>query len=141
MDFRLKVFFTVATRLSFTKAATELFITTCRFETYTRIRRAIQSQTFNTSSKISLTQAGEQLVKHAKSIFEIYREIDFEMSALIKEQYGLLRLGASTTISIPNPAIISSFPSRDERYQSHLRNGNTEQIENALLDKKLKLVL
>jgi hypothetical protein len=23
--------------------------------------------------------------------FEIYREIDFEMSALIKEQYGLLR--------------------------------------------------
>jgi DNA-binding transcriptional LysR family regulator len=27
MDFRLKVFFTVATRLSFTKAATELFIT------------------------------------------------------------------------------------------------------------------
>jgi DNA-binding transcriptional LysR family regulator len=33
------------------------------------------------------------------SIFEIYREIDFEMSALIKEQYGLLRLGASTTIS------------------------------------------
>lgn len=27
MDFRLKVFVTVATRLSFTKAATELFIT------------------------------------------------------------------------------------------------------------------
>jgi DNA-binding transcriptional LysR family regulator len=60
------VFFTVATRLSFTKAATELFITQPAVSKHTRIRRAIQSQTFNrTSSK--MTQAGEQLVKHAKS--------------------------------------------------------------------------
>jgi DNA-binding transcriptional LysR family regulator len=92
------VFFTVATRLSFTKAATELlYHTTCRFETYTRIRRAVKL--FIVQVRKFPTQAGEQLVKHAKSIFEIYREIDFEMSALIKEQYGLLRLGASTTIS------------------------------------------
>jgi hypothetical protein len=81
----------VATRLSFTKAATVIYHTTCRFETYTRIRRAIQSQTFNRKFENFLTQAGEQLVKHAKSIFEIYREIDFEMSALIKEQYGVAR--------------------------------------------------
>jgi DNA-binding transcriptional LysR family regulator len=51
MDFRLKVF--LATRLSFTKAATELFITQPAVSKHTRIRRAIQSQTFNrTSSKI-----------------------------------------------------------------------------------------
>jgi DNA-binding transcriptional LysR family regulator len=52
-----------------------------------------------------LTQAGEQLVKHAKSIFEIYREIDFEMSALIKEQYGTLRLGLVPLFAIYNSAI------------------------------------
>jgi DNA-binding transcriptional LysR family regulator len=66
-------------------------------ETYTRIRNS-QVKLFNVLSSKILTQAGEQL-KHARVFFEIYREIDFEMSALIKEQYGLLRLGASTTIS------------------------------------------
>jgi DNA-binding transcriptional LysR family regulator len=104
----------LATRLSFTKAATELFITQPAVSKHTRIRRAIQSQTFNrTSSKIP-DSGWRTISKTCQEYFEIYREIDFEMSALIKEQYGLLRLGASTTISQSNPAIISSFPSRDE---------------------------
>jgi DNA-binding transcriptional LysR family regulator len=87
----------VATRLSFTKAATELFITP--FQTYTRIRRAIQSQTFNRKVRKFPDSSWRTISKTCQEYFEIYREIDFEMSALIKEQYGLLRLGASTTIS------------------------------------------
>jgi DNA-binding transcriptional LysR family regulator len=51
--------------------------------------------------------------------FEIYREIDFEMSALIKEQYGLLRLGASTTISqYLIPPLLARFH-QEMRGQSH----------------------
>jgi DNA-binding transcriptional LysR family regulator len=71
--------------------------------------------------------------------FEIYREIDFEMSALIKEQYGLLRLGASTTISqYLIPPLLARFHQEMRGIKVILRNGNTEQIENALLDKEIE---
>lgn len=141
MDFRLKVFFTVATRLSFTKAATELFITQPAVSKHIQeLEEAYKVKLFDrTGSKISLTHAGEQLVKHAKNIFEIYREIDFEMSALIKEQYGMLRVGASTTISqYIIPPLLARFHQEMQGVKVILRNGNTEQIENALLNKEIE---
>jgi DNA-binding transcriptional LysR family regulator len=141
MDFRLKVFFTVATRLSFTKAATELYITQPAVSKHIQeLEEAYKVKLFDRSgSKISLTQAGEQLVKQAKNIFEIYREIDFEMSALIKEQYGMLRLGASTTISqYIIPPLLARFHQEMQGIKVILRNGNTEQIESALLNKEIE---
>jgi len=141
MDFRLKVFFTVANRLSFTKAATELFITQPAVSKHIQeLEEAYKVKLFDrTGSKISLTHAGEQLVKHAKNIFEIYREIDFEMSALIKEQYGMLRVGASTTISqYIIPPLLARFHQEMQGVKVILRNGNTEQIENSLLNKEIE---
>ncbi|WP_016991237.1 LysR family transcriptional regulator [Flavobacterium sp. ACAM 123] len=141
MDFRLKVFFTVATRLSFTKAATELFITQPAVSKHIQeLEETYKVKLFDRNgSKISLTQAGEQLLKQAKNIFEIYREIDFEMSAFIKEQYGMLRLGASTTISqYIIPPLLAHFHQEMQRIKVVLRNGNTEQIESALLNKEIE---
>ncbi|MEZ7499447.1 LysR family transcriptional regulator [Flavobacterium sp. Arc3] len=142
MDFRLKVFFTVATRLSFTKAATELFITQPAVSKHIQeLEEEYKVKLFDRNgSKISLTHAGEQLVKHAKNIFEIYREIDFEMSSLIKEQQGMLRLGASTTISqYIIPPLLARFHQEMQGVKVILRNGNTEQIENALLNKEIEI--
>ena len=101
MDFRLKVFYTVANRLSFTKAATELFITQPAISKHIQeLEEQYKIKLFDRNgSKISLTNAGEVLLKHTNNIFEIYREIDFDMSSLINEHTGLLRIGASTTIS------------------------------------------
>ena len=100
MDFRLKVFFTVATRLSFTKAAAELFITQPAISKHIQeLEEEYKIKLFERNgSKIALTNAGEVLLNHTKNIFEIYREIDFDISTFINERKGLLRLGASTTI-------------------------------------------
>ena len=82
MDFRLKVFYTVANRLSFTKASNELFITQPavskhiqELEEYYKIKLFDRN-----SSKITLTVAGDVLLKHTKNIFEVYRDIDFDMN-------------------------------------------------------------
>lgn len=101
MDFRLKVFYTVANRLSFTKAASALFITQPAISKHIyELEEEYKIKLFDRNgSKISITRAGELLLKHTQNIFEIYREIDFDMSALINQQQGTLRLGASTTIS------------------------------------------
>ncbi len=142
MDFRLKVFFTVANRLSFTKAAKELFITQPAVSKHIQeLEEQYKIKFFDRNgSKISLTNAGELLLKHTKNIFEVYREIDFDMSALINQQRGLLRLGASTTISqYIIPPLLARFHQKLQEIKVNLLNGNTEQIEKALLNKEIEI--
>ncbi|SHM69319.1 LysR family transcriptional regulator [Flavobacterium xinjiangense] len=142
MDFRLKVFFTVASRLSFTKAAAELFITQPAISKHIQeLEEQYKIKLFDRNgSKISLTKAGELLLKHTKNIFEIYREIDFDLSALINKQQGTLRLGASTTISqYIIPPLLARFHQKLQDIKVNLLNGNTEQIESALLNKEIEI--
>jgi len=142
MDFRLKVFYTVALRLNFTKAATELYITQPAVSKHIQeLEETYKTKLFERNgSKIALTPAGKILLKYTKSIFDIYREIDFEMSSFNKERQGLLRLGASTTISqyIISP-ILASFHQKQKDIKVNLLNGNTEQIENALINKEIEI--
>ncbi|UUW07537.1 LysR family transcriptional regulator [Flavobacterium plurextorum] len=142
MDFRLKVFYTVALRLNFTKAATELYITQPAVSKHIQeLEETYKTKLFERNgSKIALTPAGKILLKHTKSIFEIYREIDFEMSSFINERQGLLRLGASTTISqyIISP-VLAHFHQKQKDIKVNLLNGNTEQIENALINKEIEI--
>ncbi len=142
MDFRLKVFYTVASRLSFTKAASELFITQPAISKHIQeLEEQYKIKLFDRNgSKISLTSAGNILLMHTKNIFEIYREIDFDMSSLINERTGLLRVGASTTISqYIIPPLLARFHQKMQDVKVHLLNGNTEQIENALLNKEIEI--
>lgn len=142
MDFRLKVFFTVANRLSFTKAATELFISQPAISKHIQeLEEEYKIKLFDRNgSKISLTAGGKLLLKHSKSIFEIYREIHFDMGTLIDQQQGILRLGASTTISqYVIPPLLARFHQKMKGIKVNLLNGNTEQIENALLNKEIEI--
>lgn len=142
MDFRLKVFYTVAKRLSFTKAATELFITQPAISKHIQeLEEQYKIKLFDRNgSKIALTTAGEILLKHTKNIFEVYREIDFDMSTLINQRSGVLRLGASTTISqYIIPPLLARFHQKLRDVKVSLLNGNTEQIENALLKQEIEI--
>ncbi|SHG37284.1 DNA-binding transcriptional regulator, LysR family [Flavobacterium micromati] len=142
MDFRLKVFYTVANRLSFTKAATELFITQPAISKHIKeLEEQYKIKLFERNgSKILLTSAGEVLLEHTKSIFEYYRKIDFDMSALIDERVGLLRVGASTTISqYIIPPLLALFHNKLKEVKVNLLNGNTEQIESALIKQEIEI--
>ncbi len=142
MDFRLKVFYTVANRLSFTKAAAELFITQPAISKHIQeLEEKYKIKLFDrTGNKISLTQAGEVLLQHTNKIVEIYRDVDFDMSSLINQQRGLLRIGASTTISqYIIPPLLARFHQKLKDITVNLRNGNTEQIENALQKKEIEI--
>ncbi|MNL20510.1 HTH-type transcriptional regulator CysL [compost metagenome] len=62
------------------------------------------------------------------------------MSSFIKDRQGLLRLGASTTISqyIISP-VLARFHQKQKDIKVNLLNGNTEQIENALINKEIEI--
>ena len=72
-DFRLKVFQSVAKNLSFTKASQELFVSQPAITKHIQeLETYYQARLFDRQgSKISLTKAGELLLKHMPSgIFE-----------------------------------------------------------------------
>ena len=141
-DFRLNVFYTVAKRLSFTKAAEELFITQPAVTKHIReLEQQYHSKLFDRNgNKIQLTQAGQILLGHAEKLFSIYRTIDFDMNALLQKHTGSLHLGASTTISQYLIApILAGFKKKFKEIEIQLVTGNTEQVEKALMDKEIEL--
>lgn len=141
-DFRLEVFYTVAKRLSFTKAAASLFITQPAVTKHIyELEQQYENKLFERKgNKIRLTRAGEILLSHTESLFDIYRNIDFDMNALVHKKEGILHLGASTTIAqyVIAP-MLAGFRQKFAAIQLNLINGNTEQIERALLEKEIEM--
>lgn len=143
-DFRLEVFYSVARRLSFTKAAQELFISQPAVTKHIRqLEEKYQSRLFERNgNKIELTAAGLLLLKYVEQIFSIYRQAEFEINAVSKRNKGLLRLGASTTIAqYQIPPLLAQFHQKFPGVRVTLINGNTEWIEQALLKKEIDLGL
>ncbi len=144
-EFRLKVFYTVAKRLNFTKAAAELFITQPAVTKHiNELETYFKTTLFERSGnkKILITPAGQVLLDHAEKIFELYRELEFNMNFLIQQHSGTLRIGASTTIAqYILPAVLASFHQKFKEVKVQLTTGNTEDIEQALLAKELEIGL
>lgn len=144
MDFRLKVFYSVATNLSFTKASKELFISQPAISKHIHeLEVQYKTPLFNRSgSRIVLTAAGELLLSHTNSLLAAYRRLDFEMNLLTNNISGELRLGASTTIAqYVLPPILSSFISKFPGVHISLLNGNSHDMEKALHEGKITLAL
>ena len=86
-DFRLKVFQSVAKNLSFTKASQELFVSQPAITKHIQeLETYYQARLFERQgSKISLTVAGELLLKHSEKILDDYKRLEYEMHLLHKE--------------------------------------------------------
>jgi DNA-binding transcriptional LysR family regulator len=141
-DFRLKVFYTAARQLSFSRAAEALFISQPAVSKHIRaLEELYKVKLFvRQGSKISLTSDGRVLLRYAEEIFVLYRKLQFEMDKRAGKNSGGLRLGASTTIAqYVLPGILAGFHDRFPEIRVHLINGNTRQIENSLMEKEIEL--
>ncbi|HWB24142.1 MAG TPA: LysR family transcriptional regulator [Chitinophagaceae bacterium] len=141
-DFRLQVFHTVARRLSFTKAAEELFITQPAVTKHIReIENYFKVPLFERNgSKISLTPAGETLLHYTGEIFTLYRNLEFDINALTQNHSGTLKIGASTTVAqYVLPAVLAGFHKKFPGIKVTLTTGNTGQTEIALQQKEIDL--
>lgn len=144
MDFRLKVFYSVATNLSFTKASHELFISQPAISKHIReLEQRFETPLFERNgNKIQLTRAGELLLSHAQSLLAAYRQLNFEMNLLTNHFSGELRLGASTTISqYVLPPLLAKFMQKFPDIKLSLLSGNSNDIERALTEGKIDLGL
>lgn len=141
-DFRLKVFYTVAKRSSFTKAATDLFVTQPAVTKHIKeLEQYFKVQLFERQgNRIKLTQPGEMLLHYTEDVFRIYRKMEFELAAFSRHYKTQLHVGASSTVSqYVIPYTLAQFHKKYEDIAVKLTNGNTEQIEHALLGNDIDL--
>lgn len=143
LDFRLQVFYTVAKRLSFTRAASELFISQPAVTKHIKeLESSYKTTLFDRSGnkKMSLTTSGKVLLGYAEQLNSIYSELAYDMNLLNKSHGGVLRIGASTTVAqYILPKALALFHKKFNAVQVHLITGNTEDIERALLNKDIEV--
>jgi len=146
-NFRLKVFRTVAEKVSFRKAAEALHLSQPAVSQHIRaleeeagVRLFDRARGDGHGSQISLTEAGRILLGYAESAAEIVAEAQRALMALNDEVVGELRLGASTTVAqYVLPRILGAFLKQYPQVKLSLVSGNTEHIVEAVAEEQVEL--
>ncbi|WP_353073130.1 LysR substrate-binding domain-containing protein [Tunturiibacter gelidoferens] len=146
-NFRLRVFRAVAEELSFRKAAEVLHLSQPAVSQHVHaLEEEAGVQLFDRArgaghgSQISLTEAGRVLLGYANAAAEMMVEAQRALAALNDEADGPLKLGASTTVAqYLLPRILGAFLKQYPQVKLSLVSGNTEQIVEAVAEKKVAL--
>ncbi len=144
MDYRDDVFLSVAENLSFSKASEDLFISQPAVSRHIKeLESKLNIALFERKgNKIYLTKAGKLTYGYLKQIKQQYRELEFELGRLNDTFKGILRIGASSTISqYLIPKVLAAFHKRYPKIELHLFNGNSFEMEQKLLENEIDLAL
>lgn len=144
MNFRDKVFISVAENLSFSKAAEELFISQPAVTKHIKeMESALNLALFERKgNRVYLTKAGKLAYDHLKNIRLLYRDMEFELERLNDSFKGTLRIGASSTISqYLIPKMLAAFYKRYPEIELFLFNGNSFEMEQKLLANEIDMAL
>ncbi|MBN9485365.1 MAG: hypothetical protein BGO70_03795 [Bacteroidetes bacterium 43-93] len=136
-DFRLQVFNAVARRLSYTRAAEELYITQPAVTKHIKtLEEYYKTRLFERrGNSIILTDAGKTLYKYTTRMAQLQEELEQNMGTADNEWKGTLHVGASTTImQYVLPKIIAAFKIAYPDVVLKIDSGNTEHVEAALLN-------
>lgn len=144
MNYRDEVFLKVAETLSFTKAAEILCISQPAVSKHIHLmEQATGIPLFHRDgNRISLSKAGEMTYAALIEIRSLYQNLHYNLGLLEGKQQGELHLGASTTIAqYVIPSIIAQFSESYPHIQIDLVSGNSEEIEQRLIEGKIDCAL
>lgn len=130
-DRRLKVFYTVARLLSFTKAAESLHMTQPAVTFQVRqLEEHFDTRLFDrTHNRVTLTDVGVVVYEVAERIFEHYDEMERRVREMTGEMGGSLNIGASMTVAENMlPALLGQFKKKHPDLNVRLKVGNSESI-------------
>jgi DNA-binding transcriptional LysR family regulator len=143
-NFRLKVFRAVAEHLSFRKAAERLFLSQPAVTLQIKaLEDDLGVRLFDrAANRISLTPQGARLLRYAKKIATLVSQAEQELAAGEGQLSGELGLGVSTTIAqYVLPRLIGAFLGEHPRVKLLLQSGNTEEIVELLIERKVSIGL
>jgi len=135
-DYKLHIFLTVATRLSFSKSAEELHITQPAITRHIKqLEDHFNQKLFERKgNSIALTNAGMVLLNHCKKLFRQHKDLEFDMNSLIDKTEGNLRIAASTTLAqYLLPEFLAKFNKKFPKIKVTLLSVNTSSVEKEVL--------
>jgi LysR family transcriptional regulator, transcriptional activator of the cysJI operon len=136
-NFRLKVFRTVAERLSFRQAAETLYLTQPAVTQQVKILEdELGLQLFDRSGNtVKLTAAGQKLLSHAASMAEAVAAAERDMAQFKGIASGKLHIGASTTIAqYVLPRLLGEFSAAYPAIKLSVVGANTEQVVSGVVN-------
>ena len=142
MDFRLKVFISVARNLSFTNASKELQISQPAITKHIQELEASYGVKLfvRRGSRIELTVEGELMLKHAQAIVDAYSLVKSDM-ALNKSSFrGEIKIGICNEL-LPKVAgeLLPAFLERFPDVEFNILSGNREFVEKAVEEGRVEI--
>ena len=144
VDFRLKVFYTVASLESFSKAAKKLHVTQPAISNQIRsLEEEFETRLFiRGKNKVMLTESGQVLYQYATEILELYEQVGIKVAEITKSLERELTIGAT---SIPGkyfiPQIIQQFKKKYPDVEIKTLISNTQNIVQSLKEDILDLCI
>lgn len=144
MDYRDLVFLSVASNMNITRAAEELHISQPAVSKHIKEMESKMGIALleRKGNRVYLTKAGEKAFKYLNIIKQQYSEMEFDLAQTVSGFKGSLRVGASSTIAqYVLPAVLAAFHKRYPDIKVSLFNGNSVEIENLLLERKVDIAM
>ena len=140
--YRLKIFLAVARRLSYSRAAEDLFISqpavsrhVASLETELGVQLLGQS-----GNRVFLTEMGRLVLGYAQRLFDVEEELSTALVEAANLGRGRLRLGASSTPGVYLlPPIVAAFQERYPGIEVSLLVANSQEVETQVLSGELDL--
>ncbi|MDO8671421.1 MAG: selenium metabolism-associated LysR family transcriptional regulator [Dehalococcoidia bacterium] len=140
--YHLEVFYTVAKRLSYSRAAEELFISQPAVSRHVHaLEKELGAKLLGqVGNRVYLTDAGRIVFDYAQRVFALTEETKRALAEFEGLERGYLRLGASSTPGIYLlPSVITLFRQRYPGVEVSLDIANSQQIEEKVLRNELDL--
>jgi LysR family transcriptional regulator, low CO2-responsive transcriptional regulator len=133
---QLKIFETVARRLSFSRAAEELYLTQPAVSTQVKqLEEHAGLPLFEQLGKrIFLTAAGNEMLHYSRAILEQFREADDAMSRLKGISGGTLNVAVISAGDYFFPRLLAAFTRRNTDVRLNLAVHNREELLHQLTD-------
>lgn len=133
---QMQIFEAIVRLESFTRAAEELFLTQPTVSTqFKKLSDAIEVPLLDQSGrKLKPTEAGEELYRAIRQIFDVMANLDMRIAALKGVQRGRLRLGVITTAKYFAPEILGAFCRDYPEIDISLKVSNRERILERILN-------
>ena len=130
-DHKLKVFCTVAETKSFSKASEIIHLTQPAVSLQIQaLEEMYETKLFDrSSSKVTLTPAGEVLYKYAKDILVLYASAENVIGEMVGLVKGSINIAGGLTIgNYLLPTILTDFRKAHPKIKIHLVIGNTQKV-------------
>lgn len=140
---QLKVFEAVARHLSFSRAAEELHLTqpAVSMQVKQLEEQAGLPLTEMIGKKVYLTEAGEEIARHARRIAQQLREAEEALDALKGVRGGRLAIGVISTAKYFAPRLLAEFKHRHPGVELQLGVYNRETVVRKLADNEIDLAI